>query len=69
MVIVKLFVDRQLVVDAGVVETILTRAERSFAGALAAVETLDRHSLTTQRRITRALARDVLRGGDEEAEE
>ena len=65
MVVVKLFVDRQLVVDGGVVETILTRAERSFAGALAAVEMLDRHSLTTRRRITRALAREVLRDADQ----
>jgi len=61
MVVVKLFVDRQLVVDAGVVDTILTHAERSFAGARRAVESLDRHSLATQRRITRALAREVLR--------
>jgi chromosomal replication initiation ATPase DnaA len=61
MVIIKLFVDRQLVVDAGVIETILTRAERSFAGARAAVEALDERSLATRRRITRALAREVLR--------
>ncbi|MBV8183079.1 MAG: hypothetical protein JOY76_00200 [Hyphomicrobiales bacterium] len=61
MVVVKLFVDRQLVVDAGVIEIILTHAERSFAGARAAVERLDRHSLASQRRITRALAREVLR--------
>ncbi|SED28880.1 dnaA protein [Rhizobiales bacterium GAS188] len=60
MVIVKLFVDRQLVVDGGVIETVLTHAERSFAGARAAVEMLDQHSLATQRRITRALARQVL---------
>ena len=69
MVVVKLFVDRQLVVDGGVVETILTRAERSFAGALAAVEMLARHSLTTRRRITRALAREVLRDADQESSE
>jgi chromosomal replication initiation ATPase DnaA len=69
MVVVKLFVDRQLVVDAGVVETILTRAERSFAGARAAVEMLDRHSLATHRRITRALAREVLSRGDGKTEE
>jgi chromosomal replication initiation ATPase DnaA len=65
MVVIKLFVDRQLVVDAGVVETILTHAERSFAGARAAVERLDRHSLAAQRRITRALAREVLREADQ----
>lgn len=68
MVIVKLFVDRQLVVDAGVVETILTHAERTFAGARGAVERLDRHSLASQRRLTRALAREVLRGAEEREE-
>jgi chromosomal replication initiation ATPase DnaA len=69
MVIVKLFVDRQLVVDAGVIETILNRAERSFAGARAAVEALDQHSLATRRRITRALAREVLRLDDSDPDE
>jgi chromosomal replication initiation ATPase DnaA len=65
MVITKLFVDRQLVVDAGVVDTILTFGERSFAGARAAVEALDRHSLATKRRLTRALTRGVLRAAVE----
>jgi len=60
MVIVKLFVDRQLVVDGGVIEAVLTHAERSFAGARGAVERLDQHSLATQKRITRSLARQVL---------
>jgi len=69
MVIIKLFLDRQLVVDAGVVETILMLAERSFAGARAAVEALDQHSLATKHRITRALAREVLRTGDDAADE
>jgi chromosomal replication initiation ATPase DnaA len=59
-VIVKLFLDRQLTVDAGVVDTILTFGERSFAGARAAVEALDQNSLATKRRITKALAREVL---------
>jgi chromosomal replication initiation ATPase DnaA len=69
MVIVKLFVDRQLVVDAGVIEAILTRAERSFAGARAAVEALDQHSLATKRRITGALAREVLRADERPPDE
>jgi chromosomal replication initiation ATPase DnaA len=69
MVLTKLFVDRQLVVDAGVVETILTFAERSFAGARRAVEALDRHSLATKRRITKALVRELLSAGDDAEEE
>jgi chromosomal replication initiation ATPase DnaA len=69
MVITKLFVDRQLVVDAGVIEVILTFGERSFAGARAAVLALDQHSLAVKRRITRALAREVLRAKADDPEE
>jgi chromosomal replication initiation ATPase DnaA len=65
LVVVKLFVDRQIIIDDGVVEIILTHAERSFAGARAAVEALDRRSLAKKRRITKALAREVLRAVDE----
>jgi chromosomal replication initiation ATPase DnaA len=59
-VLVKLFVDRQLVVDTGVVEEILVRGERSFAGARRVVEALDARSLAERRRVTRMLARQVL---------
>jgi chromosomal replication initiation ATPase DnaA len=69
VVIIKLFVDRQLVVDAGVVDAILTFGERSFEGARTAVEALDRHSLAEKRRITRALAREVLRAKDDTPDE
>jgi chromosomal replication initiation ATPase DnaA len=69
LVVVKLFVDRQIIIDDGVVEIILTHAERSFAGARAAVEALDRRSLAKKRRITKALAREVLRAADEGQDE
>ncbi|HRJ69772.1 MAG TPA: hypothetical protein PK812_09195, partial [Beijerinckiaceae bacterium] len=39
--IVKQFLDRQIVIDTGVVEYLLTRMERSFAGAQRVVEALD----------------------------
>lgn len=60
-VIAKLFDDRQLVVPQEVLDYLLPRIERSFAAARAVVEALDRAALADRRRITVALARDVLR--------
>lgn len=59
-VLVKLFADRQLSVDPGVIEYALPRIERSFAGARTLVETLDSAALATHRRIAPALIREVL---------
>lgn len=59
-VLVKLFVDRQLVVDLSVVEAIALRIDRSLARARAVVAELDRDALSRGRRITRPLAMSVL---------
>jgi chromosomal replication initiation ATPase DnaA len=59
-VLVKLFVDRQLVVDLSVVEAIALRIDRSLARARAVVAELDRDALRRGRRITRPLAMAVL---------
>ncbi len=59
-VMVKLLADRQLAVDPGVLDYILLRMERSCAAACALVEALDRESLARGRRITRAIAAEVL---------
>ncbi|MCP3970195.1 MAG: chromosomal replication initiator DnaA [Rhodobacteraceae bacterium] len=59
-VLVKLFTDRQIAVDAGVVTYLTGRMERSFAGAGRVVEALDRAALAKKRRITRPLAARVL---------
>lgn len=79
-VIVKLFVDRQIVVDLHVVEAVALRIDRSLARARAIVAELDRDALGRGRRITRPLALAVLdrlgavepgrlsAAGDEEAE-
>ena len=61
-VLVKLFADRQLQVDESLVGYLVTHLERSFAAARAAVATLDREALRRKRRLTRALAAEVLRG-------
>lgn len=62
-VLVKHFIDRQLVVDVGVVEALALRMERSFAGAQSVVERLDRHSLERGRRVTRAMVSELFAGG------
>jgi chromosomal replication initiation ATPase DnaA len=60
-VLVKLFVDRQLVVDTSVVEYLALRIERSLDAARVIVEALDREALAQNRPITRPIAVDVLR--------
>lgn len=60
-VIVKLFADRQLAVDEGLVGFLVTRIERSFAAARAAVARLDREALRLKRPVTRALAGELFR--------
>jgi chromosomal replication initiation ATPase DnaA len=60
-VLVKLLVERQLVVDTSVVGYIALRLERSLGAARAFIDALDREAMARQRRISRAMAADVLR--------
>lgn len=60
-VLVKLFIDRQLVVDTSVVEYLAVRIERSLAAARAIVQVLDQEALEQRRPVTRPMAADVLR--------
>ncbi len=59
-VLVKLFADRQVAVDARLIGYLTGRMERSFAGAGRLVEALDRAALAEGRAITRDLAKRVL---------
>lgn len=59
--VVKLFADRQMIVDESVVSYLATRIERSSAAARQAVEALDREALQQGRAVTRALAAEVLK--------
>jgi chromosomal replication initiation ATPase DnaA len=59
-VLVKLFVDRQLVVDTTVVDYIALRIERSLGRAAQVVAELDREALSRGRRISRPIAAAVL---------
>lgn len=60
-ILVKLFLERQIVIDTSVVEFLAARIERSVASAKAMVEALDREGLERGRRITRPLASELLR--------
>jgi chromosomal replication initiation ATPase DnaA len=59
-VLVKLFADRQLAVDDGLIGYLMVRIERSFAAARTVVAELDREALRRQRPVTRALASEIL---------
>ncbi|SEG77629.1 hypothetical protein [Bosea lathyri] len=58
--LVKLFIDRQLIVDTGIIEALTLRMERSFAAARQVVDLLDRRALERGRRVTRPLVQEVL---------
>jgi len=60
-VLFKLFSDRQLVVDPAVVAYIAMRIERSLNAARAIVAALDREALSRGKRVTRAMAAEILR--------
>ncbi|WP_072394897.1 DnaA/Hda family protein [Hyphomicrobium sp. CS1GBMeth3] len=59
-VLVKLFADRQLVVEPHVVSHIARHMDRSMAAALEVVAACDRLSLAMQRKVTRAVAAAAL---------
>jgi chromosomal replication initiation ATPase DnaA len=62
-VLVKLFADRQLAVDDGLVSYLMARIERSFAAARAVVAELDREALRRQRPVTKVLVSEILGSG------
>lgn len=71
--LVKLFCDRQLTVDAAVVDYIALHIDRSLDMARRIVALLDREALARGRKVTRAMARELLQGiradaGEEEDE-
>ena len=55
-VLVKLFADRQLLVDEAVVGYLILRLERSLAAARHIVDLLDRTAFALNRRVTRSMA-------------
>jgi DnaA regulatory inactivator Hda len=62
--LVKLFADRQLRVDADVIPYMVSRMERSFDAARRLVAALDRAGLAEGRAVTIPLAREVLAAED-----
>ena len=59
-VLVKLFDDRQIRVDATLIDYLALRLDRSLAAVRHAVETLDQAGLSRGRKITRSMAADLL---------
>lgn len=59
--IVKLAADRQLSFDSALISFLVTRIERSFAGAREAVSRLDQEAMRQKRPVTRALAAELFR--------
>jgi chromosomal replication initiation ATPase DnaA len=60
-VLVKLFADRQLAVDEGLIGYLTARIERSFAAARAIVAELDREAMRQKREVNKAFAAELLR--------
>ncbi|MDQ6434335.1 DnaA regulatory inactivator HdaA [Mesorhizobium sp. LHD-90] len=58
-VITKLFADRQVEVEANVVQFLVRRIERSLSAAIQIVDRLDRTALERKARITRAMAAEL----------
>jgi chromosomal replication initiation ATPase DnaA len=65
-ILVKLFHDRQITVDAALVDFLVLRLERSFEAAQAIVAALDSEALARGRAVTRALAAELLNRGTDE---
>jgi chromosomal replication initiation ATPase DnaA len=61
--LVKLFADRQLVVQPEVVAYLVRRMERSFEAVRRTVARLDRESLARHRPVTLPLAREIIESG------
>jgi chromosomal replication initiation ATPase DnaA len=55
-VLVKLFMDRQLIVDTSVIDAVALRIPRSLAQARNVVQAIDRAALERGKRVTRAIA-------------
>jgi len=70
-VLVKLLVERQLVVDTGLVDYAALRLGRSLDAARQFIDAVDRRALSLKTRITRTLAAEVIGTltGDEETDE
>lgn len=64
-ILVKFFLERQIVVDTALIEFLRARVERSVPAMRALVERLDNEALARGRRVNRALAADILRSDAE----
>jgi chromosomal replication initiation ATPase DnaA len=68
-VLIKQFKDRQLIVEPDVIDYVVRRMERSLGMVRILVEALDREALALGRRVTRAVAAQVLMRVSDEGED
>lgn len=66
VLLVKLFADRQLIVEPPAINYLSRHLERSWAAAAAVVARIDELALTTHRRVTRALVSEALQSLNQE---
>jgi chromosomal replication initiator protein len=67
MIMKKLAEDRQIILPADVIDHLLIHVQRDIPVLIAALETIKRYALTTQRKITVRLAREALAAPPETA--
>jgi chromosomal replication initiator protein len=67
MIMKKLAEDRQIILPADVIDHLLIHVRRDIPALVAALETIKRYALTTQRKITVRLAREALAASPETA--
>lgn len=60
-VLVKLFLDRQLVVDTGVIDYLILRIERSFKAAIDCIKRLDEEALKRKKRLSRSFVAEIFK--------
>ena len=63
-ILVKLFHDRQITVEPGVIAYIVPRIERSFSAARTLVQKIDEGALAEKRSVTVPLVSGILKGSD-----
>jgi len=67
--LIKLFADRQLAIDPGVVKYLTRHLERTAEAARQTIDRIDRLALATHRKVTRQLAAEALAAGVEPGED
>ena len=60
LLIVKLFADKQILIDKKIIKFIVNRSERSFANLQSIVDMVDKKSLTTKKKINLNFVKELI---------